>query len=280
MRVMVTGAAGQVGTDLVRHCTEMGDEVWAVDLAQFDICERDQVHGAITSVAPDLVVNCAAWTAVDACESDPQRAYAINALAVRNIREACGLVDAHLVHISTDYVFDGTSQRPYHEWDTPSPRSVYGQTKLAGEREVGLDATVVRTSWVCGEYGPNMVRTVLQLAGTTDRLSFVDDQRGCPTFAADLVVMLRRLGVERRSGVHHVTNQGAVSWYEFVREILRVSGHDPDMVTPITTADLSPPRPAPRPANSVLENAVLTMSGIGLLRDFREPLAELVARLA
>jgi dTDP-4-dehydrorhamnose reductase len=280
MRVLVTGAAGQVGQDLVLHCTEMGDEVWGVDLAQFDICARDQVHGAITSIAPDLVVNCAAWTAVDACESDPARAYAINALAVRHIREACGRVGAHLVHISTDYVFDGTSPRPYHEWDIPSPTSVYGATKLAGEREAGIDATIVRTSWVCGEYGPNMVRTVLQLAATTDQMSFVDDQRGCPTFAADLVVMLRRLGVERRSGLHHVTNQGAVSWYEFVQEILRLSGRDPKMVAPIRTSDLSPPRPAPRPANSALDNAALTMSGIELLRDFREPLAELIARLA
>jgi dTDP-4-dehydrorhamnose reductase len=280
MKVMVTGAAGQVGQDLVRHCQEMGDQVWGVDLEQFDICARDQVHGAITSIAPDLVVNCAAWTAVDACESDPDRAYAINALAVRHIREACAMAGAHLVHISTDYVFDGSSARPYHEWDVPAPASVYGRTKLAGEREAGPDATIVRTSWVCGEYGPNMVRTVLQLAATTDRMSFVDDQRGCPTFAADLVVMLRRLGVERRSGLHHVTNQGAVSWYEFVQEILRLSGSDPAMVTPIRTADLSPPRPAPRPANSVLENAVLAMSGIDLLRDFREPLAELIARLA
>jgi dTDP-4-dehydrorhamnose reductase len=280
MKVMVTGAAGQVGSDLVRHCRDMGDEVWGVDLAQFDICARDQVHGAITSIAPDLVVNCAAWTAVDACESDPARAYAINALAVRHIREACGRVGAHLVHISTDYVFDGTSARPYHEWDTPAPASVYGATKLAGEREAGIDATIVRTSWVCGEFGPNMVRTVLQLAATTDQMSFVDDQRGCPTFAADLVVMLRRLGGERRSGIHHVTNQGAVSWYGFVQEILRLSGRDPQMVSPIRTADLSPPRPAPRPANSVLDNAVLTMSGIPLLRDFREPLTELIARLA
>jgi dTDP-4-dehydrorhamnose reductase len=280
MRVMVTGAAGQVGQDLVRHCTEMGDEVWGVDLAQFDICARDQVHGAIMSFAPDLVVNCAAWTAVDACESDPSRAYAINALAVRHVREACGRVGAHLVQISTDYVFDGTSVRPYHEWDTPAPASVYGLTKLAGEREAGLDATIVRTSWVCGEFGPNMVRTVMHLAATTDQMSFVDDQRGSPTFAADLVVMLRRLGAERRSGLHHVTNQGVVSWFEFVQEILRGIGRDAHMVSPIMTADLSPPRPAPRPANSALDNAVLKMSGIELLRDFREPLAELIARLS
>jgi dTDP-4-dehydrorhamnose reductase len=279
MRVLVTGAAGQVGRDMIDHCTAMGDEVWGVDREQFDICAREQVHGAITSLAPDLVINCAAWTAVDACESDPSKAMAINALSVRYVREACSRVGAHLVHISTDYVFDGTLERPYHEWDTPNPASVYGISKLAGEREAGPEATIVRTSWVCGEHGPNMVRTVMHLAQTSDQMSFVDDQRGCPTFAADLVVMLRRLGGERRSGLHHVTNQGAVSWFEFVGEILRAIGKDPAMVTPIRTADLTPPRPAPRPANSVLENAVLEMSGLTAMRDFRAPLAELVQRL-
>lgn len=279
MRVLVTGAAGQVGRDLMDHCTAMGDQVWGVDREQFDICARDQVHAAITSLSPDLVINCAAWTAVDACESDPERALAINALSVRYVREACQRVGAHLVHISTDYVFDGTQERPYQEWDTPHPTSVYGISKLAGEREAGPEGTIVRTSWVCGEHGPNMVRTVMQLAQTTDHMSFVDDQRGCPTFAADLVVMLRRLGLERRSGLHHVTNQGAVSWFEFVGEILRAVGKDPAMVVPIRTVDLSPPRPALRPANSVLDNAVLRMAGIAPMRDFRAPLAELVQRL-
>jgi len=279
MKVLITGAAGQVGHELMTHCSAMGDQVWGVDREQFDICARDQVHGAITTLRPDLVIHCAAWTAVDACEADLNRAMAVNALAVRYVREACQQVGAHLVHISTDYVFDGESPRPYNEWDTPNPRSVYGISKLAGEREAGPDATVVRTSWVCGEHGPNMVRTVINLASTSQQMSFVDDQRGCPTFAADLAVMLRRLGMERRSGLHHVTNQGPVSWYEFVGEILRAIGKDPALVTPISTADLHPPRPAARPANSVLDNAVLTMSGIPLLRDFRAPLAELVQRL-
>jgi dTDP-4-dehydrorhamnose reductase len=132
---------------------------------------------------------------------------------------------------------------------------------------------------VCGEHGNNMVKTVLRLAAERDSLSFVDDQRGCPTFTADLAPLLRRLAVERRTGVHHATNQGAVSWYEFVRAMVSAAGRDPGMVHPIRTADLDPPRPAPRPANSVLDNAVLRLGGIPLLRDFREPLAELVARL-
>src|SRR5690606_19469373 len=195
-------------------------------------------------------------------ESDPERAFTVNALAVRWLREACDHVGAHLAHVSTDYVFDGALNRPYHEWDRPNPQSVYGRSKLAGEREAGQSATVVRTSWVCGEHGNNMVRTVLRLLDDGHRtLRFVDDQRGCPTFTADLAPLLRRLAVDRRTGVHHVTNQGAVSWYELVREIVAVAGRDPGMVEPITTDKLDPPRPAPRPANSVLDNAVLRAAG-------------------
>jgi dTDP-4-dehydrorhamnose reductase len=156
---------------------------------------------------------------------------------------------------------------------------VYGRSKLAGEREVGADATVVRTSWVCGLHGNNMVKTILRIAAQNDRLRFVDDQRGHPSFTEDIADGLYRLVVDRRPGLHHVTNQGAVSWYEFAREVLRAAGHDPGRVDPITTAELDPPRPAPRPANSVLDNAALRLAGLPLLADFREPLDRLVRQL-
>lgn len=276
MRVLITGGSGQVGADLVAHCTRAGDEVVAPARDLLDIARRDSVMSVITSVRPDVVVNCAAWTAVDACESDHDRAYGTNALAVRWIREACELSGAHLVHLSTDYVFNGEQVDPYREWDRPDPRSVYGASKLAGESEAGPSATVVRSSWICGANGNNMVRTVLRLVETHDRLSFVDDQRGCPTFSADLAPVLRRLGLERRSGIHHVTNTGAVSWYEFVVAIVAAIGRDPQMVHPIATADLQPPRPAPRPANSVLDNAVMRLAGMTPMRPFTEPLAELI----
>jgi dTDP-4-dehydrorhamnose reductase len=279
VRVVVTGAGGQLGIDTVTACRAAGDDVAGLDRAALDVTSRDAVMSAICTLRPDAVVNCAAWTAVDACEGDPDRAFLANALAVRWVREACERVGAHLVHVSTDYVFDGELDRPYHEWDVPSPRSVYGASKLAGEREAGEHAAIVRTSWVCGEHGSNMLRTVVRLAAERDHLEFVDDQRGCPTFTADLATLLRRIAVDRRVGVHHVTNQGAVSWYEFVREIVAAAGHDPGMVRPISTADLVPRRPAPRPVNSVLDNAVLRLGGDSLLRDFREPLAEVVARL-
>jgi|HigsolmetaAR201D_1030396.scaffolds.fasta_scaffold29933_2 dTDP-4-dehydrorhamnose reductase len=287
MRMLVTGAAGQLGSDVVAAARAAGDEVAAADHATLDVTDRDAVLGAITTWRPEAVVHCAAWTAVDDCEQDPARAFTANALAVRWVAEACDRVGAHLVHVSTDYVFDGALDRPYHEWDATGPLSVYGASKLAGEREalaLGPHAAVVRTSWVCGAHGPNIVATVLRLAaerhGEAGSLAFVDDQRGQPTFSADLAPLLRRIALERRSGTIHATNQGPVSWYELVREVLAAAGHDPGMVRPITTAELDPPRAARRPANSVLDNAVLRAAGVPLLRDFRDgPLQELVARL-
>lgn len=279
MRVLVAGAGGQLGIDVVATCDAAGDDVVAADRNVLDVGDRDAVMGVVGSIRPDVVVNAAAWTAVDACEGDPERALRDNALAVRWLREGCERFGAHLVHLSTDYVFDGALERPYHEWDDTNPQSVYGRSKLGGEREAGPDATIVRTSWVCGAGGNNMVKTVLRLAAERTPLSFVDDQHGCPTFTADLAPMIRRLAVDRRPGVHHVTNQGATTWYGFVRDILAAAGHDPDTVQPVATADLRPVRPAPRPANSVLDNAALRLAGLPRLRDHHEPLHELVSRL-
>ena len=280
MRVVVTGAAGQLGVDVVRHCVSAGDEVLGLDRASLDITDRDAVVRLVGDVGPDAVINTAAYTAVDACETNVEIAHVVNAVAVGHLAEACASAGSHLVHVSTDYVFDGRLDRPYREDDATNPQSVYGQSKLAGELLAGPEASIARTSWVCGEHGNNMVKLVLRLAADPEQaLAFVDDQRGKPTFTADLAPALRRLAVDRRAGIHHLTNQGAVSWYEFVREILAAAGHDPDRVRPITTAELDPPRPAPRPANSELDNAVWRAAGLPMLRDFRAPLAELVARL-
>ena len=282
MRVLVTGAGGQLGTDLVAHCSAAGDDVVGVDRSVLDVCDRSAVLSAITTLRPDAVVNCAARTAVDACEDDPGLALAANGAAVRWLAEACARTGAHLVQVSTDYVFDGTLDRPYHEWDATNPQSVYGCSKLAGEREalaLGSMAAVVRTSWVCGQHGANMVKTILRLAGERPSLQFVDDQIGHPTFTHDLAPVLRRIALDRLSGVVHATNQGAVSWFEFAQAVVAAMGKDPAMVSPISTAQLVPARPAPRPANSVLDNTVLRSAGYPALRDFREPLRETVAAL-
>lgn len=283
MKIMLTGAKGQLGRELDEVCRAAGDQVLGLDVDSLDITDRDAVHSAIAELSPDVVVNCAAFTAVDACEAQPDRALDVNAHAVRWIAEAVDAVGAHLVHISTDYVFDGTLDRPYVETDEPNPRSVYGRTKLAGEHEalaIGSAATVVRTSWVCGFHGNNMVKTVLRLVSENKPLAFVDDQVGHPTFTSDLARALRLLALDRRAGLFHVTNQGVVSWYGFVCAILSELGLDPSLVRAIATRDLDPPRPAPRPANSVLDDLAWRAAGYPPMRDFREPLAELLARLA
>ncbi|HLI54331.1 MAG TPA: dTDP-4-dehydrorhamnose reductase [Acidimicrobiales bacterium] len=283
MRILVTGAGGQVGTDVVRLAEAAGHhEVLGASHGVLDVADRDAVMAAITAWRPDLVVHTAAWTAVDACESDRERAWRVNAFGCRNVAEAARAAGSHLVAVSTDYVFDGSSPEPYVEWDRPNPLSVYGASKRAGELEVaGLlaGATVVRTSWVCGPHGSNMVKTVLRLGAAGGPLRFVDDQRGCPTFTEDLARMLLELGVARRPGVFHVTNQGATTWYRFARDVLAAAGMDPSRVEPIATSDLDPPRPAPRPANSVLDNAALRMSGIPLLAEHHDPLERTVKGL-
>jgi len=281
MRVFVTGAGGQLGRDLVTAFD--GWDVIAADHARLDVGDRDAVLGAITSLAPDVVVHAAAWTAVDACEADPDRAWRVNALGGRHVADACRRVGAHLCAVSTDYVFDGTSPVPYREWDAVNPLSVYGRSKLGGEREVlGLSAgaCVVRTSWVCGAGGHNFVKTMLGLAAQSGNVTVVDDQHGCPTFTSDLAGMIRTLAVARLPGVFHVTNQGTTTWYELARAVFALAGADPGRVVPIATAELEPPRPAPRPANSVLDNAALRLSGIPMLPEHREPLERLVKELA
>ena len=285
MKVLVTGAAGMLGRETFELLDrDPGLEVRGPQRSELDLTDAAAVDAWHGAHRPDIVVNCAGYTAVDDCETHIDAAYAGNELAVRNLAHACERYGSHLVHVSTDYVFDGTKPEPYTEWDMPNPQSVYGASKLAGERSalsvLGEDCTIVRTSWVCGRYGNNMVKTVCRLATQTDStMRFVSDQRGCPTFADDLAAMLAKLGRERRPGVFHVTNQGAVSWYEFVAEIVRQLGVDTTRVEPITTSELQPPRPAPRPANSVLDNLALRLSGIELLPDFREPLARCLRAL-
>ncbi len=279
MKILITGAGGQLGVELVTVCTRLGDDVVAADRSMLDITDGAAVAALLHDTRPDAVINAAAYTAVDACETNVEMASKINGVAVGTLREACASAGAHLVQVSTDYVFDGTSNRAYVESDSTNPQSVYGQTKLAGEVAAGLDATIVRTSWLCGEYGNNMVKLVLRLVAGGAPLSFVDDQRGCPTFAADLAPALRTLALERRPGIFHLTNAGPVTWFEFVGDIVEAAGHDRSLVSAISTADLDPPRPAPRPANSVLDNLAWRASGHEPLRHFRYPLAELVARL-
>ena len=280
MRIVVTGSNGQLGTEVMDLLGRSDHhEVLGLDLPGHDLTDRDHVLGVLTSFEPDLILHGAAFTAVDVCEEQVEAAYRVNCAATRFVADGARRVGAHVVYVSTDYVFDGTKPTPYVEWDRPNPQSVYGRTKLGGESEIDPGWTIARTSWVCGRHGNNMVKTLLRLADERDTLSFVDDQIGHPTFAQDLAAMVVKLGLERVPGVFHTTNQGAVSWYGVARAVFAAAGHDPDRISPITTAELDPPRPAPRPAHSVLDNLAWRLHGFVPSRDFHEPLDEVVAWL-
>ncbi len=279
MKLLITGAGGQLGTDAVAAAEARGHHVQALDRAGLDITLREAVLATVADLEPDAIVNCAAFTAVDRCESEPETAAAVNHLGVRYLVEAAEACGAHLVHVSTDYVFSGDKPDPYVEADEPDPRSEYGRSKLAGEREVGAGHAIVRTAWLSGAHGNNIVRTILAKAAAGEKLRFVDDQRGQPTFTADLAPLLVQLAEAREAGLFHATNTGPVSWFEFARAVVEAGGYDPLLVSPIRTDELDPPRPAPRPANSVLANRELVARGYPPLRPWPEPLAELIEQL-
>ena len=275
MKILVTGANGQLGSAVVARFNQFGNhEVIGTDRTTLDLGNRDSVLQAITSIAPDAVVHAGAFTKVDACEDEVDSALRINALGTRHVVDAADRVNARVLYVSTDYVFDGTLDRPYDEWDATKPQSVYGRTKLGGEREMRTEDTIVRTSWVFGNNGHNMVKTVLRLAAGEGDLAFVDDQHGKPTSAEDLAQRIYELVIGQLPGTFHVTNSGATTWFQFVRDVLELSGHSPDRVKPVTTASMAGRFKAPRPANSVLDNAASRLQGLPELRHYKEALAE------
>jgi len=280
VKVLITGSAGQLGTDLVASAKHLGLDVIATSHADLDIADKNLVSQKIAEAAPEAIIHAAAWTAVDACESDTKKAMAINSDGTANIVNAARQIGARVVYVSTDYVFDGTKATPYIESDIANPQSVYGASKFAGEQHLDLNQdAVVRISWVCGEHGNNMVKTILRLAATSPTLTFVDDQIGSPTFTSDIAPVLVDFARESRTGIWHLTNQGVTSWFGFAQDVLRAAELDPKRVQSIATADLRPQRPAKRPANSVLENAKMRKANLTLLDDYHIPLQRLVDRL-
>jgi len=277
MRFVITGAAGMLGQDLVAAAQGAGHEVLALPRAELDIADRAAVDDALGSAAADVVVNCAAWTNVDRAETSPDDALAVNGAGAGNVARAAAASGAWTIHVSSDYVFDGSKRSPYVESDAVGPVSSYGRSKLAGEREVAAEApqahTIVRSSWLFGAFGPCFPATILRLAGERDELMVVDDQVGCPTFTGHLAAALVDLAARpstRPLGIVHVAGGGECSWYEFAREIVAGSGL-PCEVKPCTTAEM--PRPATRPAYSVLR----TERGAPGLPEWRQGLAGYVA---
>lgn len=277
MRVLITGAGGQLGHDLLAAFSD--DDVVGLSHAQLDVTREPDVVAAVRDHSPDVVVHAAAFTKVDACESDPEVAWRVNAMGSWWVARACALAGATMVYLSSDYVFDGRAGRAYTEFDRPNPQSVYGRTKEAGEqlvRQTLREHHVVRTSWVLGTHGGNFVKTMLRLAQERDCLSVVDDQTGSPTFTFDLAPAIRRLAVSGRHGTYHLTNAGHCTWFELARATFEEAGIDIE-VQPTDTASFG--APAPRPAFSVLDNTMAALTGIGPLPPWQTSLRRLVAAL-
>jgi len=270
-RWLVVGHLGMLGTDLMQQLA--GRDVTGIDRPDIDITNersvRDVIHGF------DYVVNCAAYTAVDAAEADEETALAVNGTGAGNLAAACARIGARLVHISTDYVFDGQSTTPYAEDHPTAPRSAYGRTKAAGEvavlRELFDDSLILRTAWLYGAHGPNFVRTMINLERTRDTLDVVDDQFGQPTWTHDLAERIVEC-IDRRipAGIYHATSSGSTTWFGFTRRIFELLGADMNRVHPTTTDAF--PRPAPRPAFSVLGHQAWERAGLAPLRTWQAAL--------
>ncbi|CRK51418.1 dTDP-4-dehydrorhamnose reductase [Rhodococcus sp. RD6.2] len=278
INILVTGAGGQLGGNLLRRDVP-GVSIRGLTSSDLDITDADAVRDAVRP--GDVVLNCAAYTAVDAAETDEEAAAAVNATGPRILAEASARVGARLVHVSTDYVFPGDASTPYEVDDATGPRTAYGRTKLAGERAVlaaDPTAVVVRTAWVYTGTGSDFVATMLRLQRERDTVSVVDDQVGSPTFAGDLAVGLLELAMRPQiRGVLHATNAGRATWFELARAVFAGVGADPERVRPCTTADF--PRPAPRPAYSVLSSAAWERAGLTPLRPWPDALADALAAL-
>jgi dTDP-4-dehydrorhamnose reductase len=276
MKIMVTGAKGMLGKDLMARLKGRHDAA-GVDIDDFDILTEMETRDKVAGVRPDWVIHCAAYTNVDGCEKDPEKAHQVNADGSRNVAKACWGAGSRMLYISTDYVYDGRKGSPYVESDPVNPLSEYGKSKLKGEQAVhGVlpDALIVRTSWLFGQNGPNFVEAILKQVGVKDELGVVDDQVGSPTCTVDLSDALARLIEADASGVVHVSNAGMCSWYDYARKILELSSAAGITVKPITTEELG--RPAPRPAFSVLSNEKYRKITGHSLRTWEEALAEYI----
>ena len=272
MKILVTGATGQLGYDVCRVLAARGAEHRGIGSAQLDITDARAVGAYLREYRPDAVIHCAAYTAVDAAESDRERCFAVNEGGTRNLARACRDVGAKLLYPSTDYVFPGTGELAYEADDPTGPRNVYGASKLAGEsavREALAAHFIVRISWVFGVNGKNFVGTMLRLAESRDELRVVCDQIGSPTCTADLAPLLCSMIETEKYGTYHATNEGFCSWAEFAREIFRLSGKK-TRVNPIPTGEY--PTPAARPLNSRLSKRSLDAGGFPRLPDWHDAL--------
>ena len=271
-RWLIVGAGGMLGRDLAAALQADGEDVTGLARQDCDITDERAVRAALRGGRPDVVVNCAAWTAVDEAEAHEDQALGVNGRGAEHVSAACAAGRIRLVHMSTDYVFGGDARRPYAECDAPAPRTAYGRTKLAGEQAVlqllPQDGYVVRTAWLYGAHGPNFVRTIIRLERERPAVDVVADQRGQPTWTADVAGQVIALARSQAApGVYHATSSGEATWFDLAREVFRLLGADPDRVRATTTSAF--PRPAPRPRRRGRARCSRAGAGIEPIGDWR-----------
>lgn len=282
MKILITGVAGLVGRALEEHCRAKGDEVFAYDHKALDIVDYQAIERAVDEQRPEAVINCAAWTNVDACEGDPERTEKDNSLGPENLARASRRVGAVFVTISTDYVFDGLKEGFYTQRDNPHPINVYGRYKLEGERRVQVAharSIVVRAGYIFGLGGKNFLSTVITRARNGEKLTAINDCFGTPTYGRDLAARLRELALKDLPGIYHVTNSGEGASFEtFAREVLAKANHPIDSLETVSMSSLQ--RPAPRPRNTRLRCVLSPALGLPPLRPWQEAVGDFVAELS
>ncbi|MCU1497341.1 MAG: dTDP-4-dehydrorhamnose reductase [Acidimicrobiales bacterium] len=279
-RLLVTGGLGRLALAVVPQLARAGWDAVALGRADLDVTDARAVSEAIDRLRPDVVINLAAWTDVEGCEQEARRAEAVNAVAVGHLRRAIEGTGGHLVHVSSDHVFDGTEASPRVETDATAPVNVYGRTKLASEAEAGPDATVLRLAWLSGRQGRSLASSALRAAADPQRvLRYVTDQAGSPTVAEELGPVLAFVAAERCSGTFHAAGEGVATPYAVARLVLDAAGYDPDRVEPATTDQLVPRQLALRPAYSALDSSALRRAGAPTPGRWEESLARLVGEL-
>ncbi|WP_066297124.1 dTDP-4-dehydrorhamnose reductase [Bacillus sp. FJAT-29937] len=279
MKIVITGANGQLGQELVQQLQQTSFTIYAFTKNDLDITDTENVQKVIGEIQPHVIINAAAYTKVDLAETEEELAFIVNGFAQRNLAVAAEKVGAKICYVSTDYVFDGESSTPYGEYETCKPLGVYGKSKYVGEQltqSLSSKYFIVRTAWVYGEYGPNFVKTMIKLAEDRNEIGVVHDQVGSPTYTVDLAEFIIKLIQTDKFGIYHATNSGTCSWYEFAKAIFEGLGLD-TKVNPLTSDRFS--RPAARPSYSVLDNMALRVNGFPQLRHWKEGLSTFLNNL-
>jgi dTDP-4-dehydrorhamnose reductase len=276
MKVLIAGCLGMLGTDLMAAFSPVHDVI-GLDLPEMDIAVLEQCDARMQELRPDVVINAAAFTRVDDCETQEKKAFLVNGHGAGNLSKAAASTGSLFVHYSTDYIFDGLKSEAYLEEDAPNPKSIYGKSKLLGEDLIRRNCPnhlIIRTSWLFGRNGPNFIRTIVDLARKGAPLRVVDDQRGSPTYSRDLAAYTLKMIAAGCRSTYHVTNSGSCTWFELASRAVQWAGIEGVSIAPVPTSEF--PRPAPRPANSILANARLKQDGLALMRPWQTAAREYI----